>query len=207
MDREKLDAMLSPDVENDPMLGAFGQAPGKLWGWVLAYGILLIVLALIVITNPVAAGVATGILIGLALALYGVAAIAAGFTSLSGRARWIEVVLGVLALVAGVFALFNPVAGALSLVWAIGAWMAVAGVFQIAWALKVPHDRGWRLFMGVLDVVLGLILLFSSPASGIAFLAVILMISFTVRGVFLIVLALGMRKARKSLHARLGGFR
>lgn len=194
MEREQLDPALTPDLEKDPVVGALERAPGKAWGWILAYGILLLVLALIVITNPLAAGVATGFIVGFTLLLYGVAAIASGIGSLSGRGRWIEIILGVLALIAGGFALFNPVAGALSLVWAMGAWLAVSGVLQIAWALKARHDKGWRLFMGVLDVVLGLILLFSSPATGLVFLAVIVMISFTVRGVFLIMLALGLRR-------------
>jgi uncharacterized membrane protein HdeD (DUF308 family) len=106
----------------------------------------------------------------------------------------VEVLLGLLALIAGIFAILNPVAGALSLVWAIGAWLVISGGFQIAFALKARMDRGWRLFLGVLDVVLGLILLFSNPATGLAFLAVIIMISLVVRGVFLIMLAMSLRK-------------
>jgi uncharacterized membrane protein HdeD (DUF308 family) len=189
-----MDPILEPRVEDDPLVQSLAQASGKAWGWVLAYGILLLLIALVVIANPLVAGVATGLLIGVVLVIYGVAAIAAGWTSLSQRARWVEVLLGLLALVAGIFAILNPVAGALSLVWAIGAWLTVSGGFQIAFALKARHDRGWRLFLGVLDVVLGLILLFSNPATGLAFLAVIIMISLVVRGVFLILLANTLRK-------------
>jgi uncharacterized membrane protein HdeD (DUF308 family) len=189
-----MDPILEPRVENDPLVQSLAQASGKAWGWVLAYGILLLLIALVVIANPLVAGVATGLLIGVVLVIYGIAAIAAGWTSLSQRARWVEVLLGLLALVAGIFAILNPVAGALSLVWAIGAWLTVSGGFQIAFALKARHDRGWRLFLGVLDVVLGLILLFSNPATGLAFLAVIIMISLVVRGVFLILLANTLRK-------------
>ncbi|MBT0668440.1 DUF308 domain-containing protein [Novosphingobium profundi] len=201
MERETIDPMLTPDVEKDPLLGALAHAPGKAWPWVLAYGVLLLVFGLIVVTNPVVAGVATGLMVGLTLVFYGIAAIAAGATSLSQRARWLEIALGVIALIAGGFALFNPVAGAMSLVWAIGAWLAVSGVIQVVWALKAEHDRGWRLFMGLLDLVLGLVLLFSSLATGLAFLAVILMISFVVRGVFLVALALGMRKLSRGIRS------
>lgn len=194
MNPTDMDPILEPRVENDPLVQSLAQASGKAWGWVLAYGILLLLIALVVIANPLVAGVATGLLIGVVLVIYGIAAIAAGWTSLSQRARWVEVLLGLLALVAGIFAILNPVAGALSLVWAIGAWLTVSGGFQIAFALKARHDRGWRLFLGVLDVVLGLILLFSNPATGLAFLAVIIMISLVVRGVFLILLANTLRK-------------
>jgi len=194
MNPTDMDPILEPRVEDDPLVQSLAQASGKAWGWVLAYGILLLLSALVVIANPLVAGIATGLLIGVVLVIYGVAAIAAGWTSLSQRARWVEVLLGLLALVAGIFAILNPVAGALSLVWAIGAWLTVSGGFQIAFALKARHDRGWRLILGVLDVVLGLILLFSNPATGLAFLAVIIMISLVVRGVFLILLATSLRK-------------
>ena len=170
------------------------KAPGNPWGWVLAYGILLLIVALVVLVNPLVAGVATGLLLGVVLVVYGVAAIASGWTALSSRARWTEVLLGVLALIAGIFAIVNPVAGALSLVWAIGVWLVVSGILQISFALKGRHDRGWRLFLGALDVILGLILVFAGPAPSLAFLAVIVAVSLTVRGVFLIMLAMSLKK-------------
>lgn len=195
METTKLDPLLEPHVEHDPLVRAMDRAPGNPWGWVMGYGILLLLVALIVLVNPLVAGVATGLILGVVLIVYGIAAIAAGWTTLSTRARWTEILLGVLALIAGIFAVVDPVAGALSLVWAIGVWLVIAGALQISFALKARHDKGWRLFMGVLDVVLGLILMFAGPAPSLAFLAVIVAVSLTVRGVFLILLAMTLRKA------------
>ncbi|MFC0205486.1 HdeD family acid-resistance protein [Novosphingobium soli] len=196
MERADLDPLLEPAVERDPIVRSMEHAPGKTWGWVLAYGLLLAAVALIVLLNPLVAGVATGLMLGVVLIVYGVAAIASGVTALSARGRWLEILLGVLALVAGIFAVADPIAGALSLVWAIGVWLVVSGGFQIAFAVKARHDRGWRLFLGVLDVLLGLVLLFAGPLSGLAFLAVIVAVSLTVRAVFLIQLAMALRKGR-----------
>src|SRR3546814_4774066 len=80
-------------------------------------------------------------------------------SDLSRRARWIELLLGVLGIVAGAVTIFNPFAGALSLVLLIGAWLLVSGIFEIVSALRIAHDRAWRLVLGVLDVVLGGVLL------------------------------------------------
>ena len=91
--------------------------------------------------------------------------------------------------------MLNPVAGALSLVWAIGVWLLVSGGFQIAFALKARHDKGWRLLLGVVDVLLGLILITSNPAVGLAFLAVIVAISLGIRGIFLIQLGRALKRA------------
>ncbi|WP_232494021.1 HdeD family acid-resistance protein [Novosphingobium kaempferiae] len=195
MDRTHIDPILEPKVERDPLVREMARAPGSTWGWVMGYGVLLLVAALIVLLNPLVAGVATGLLLGIMLVVYGVAAIAAGWTSLSSRARWVEILLGTLALLAGIFAIADPVAGALSLVMAIGLWLLVSGGFQIAFALRARHDKGWRLLLGVLDVVLGLVLLFSGPLTGLAFLAIIVAISLTVRAVFLIILAQALRKS------------
>src|SRR3546814_8432388 len=116
--------------------------------------------------------------------LYGIFAIIAGVSSLSRRARWIELLLGVLGIVAGAVTIFNPFAGALSLVLLIGAWLLVSGIFEIVSALRIAHDRAWRLVLGVLDVVLGGLLLFSGPGTGLVFLAFCVGISFLFRGVF-----------------------
>src|SRR3546814_10719911 len=121
---------------------------------------------------------ATGLLIGVMLVVYGIFAIIAGVSSLSRRARWIELLLGVLGIVAGAVPIFNPFAGARSLVLLIGAWLLVSGIFEIVSALRIAHDRAWRLVLGVLDVVLGGLLLFSGPGTGLVFLAFCVGISF-----------------------------
>lgn len=166
----------------------------KAWGWIFAYGFLVILIGCLVLFNPVATGLATGVLVGIMLLVYGILAIVSGLSSLSQRGRWIEALLGLLALGGGILILFDPFAGALSLVWAIGFWLAISGFFQIVSALKSAQDRGWRLALGLIDVILGGFLLFSGSATSLAFLAAVVGISFLFRGVFLIILALGLRR-------------
>lgn len=164
------------------------------WGWVLAYGILSLLIGVVALFNPAITGLATGILLGISLLLYGVFAIVVGLSPLARRARWIELLLGVLAIAVAVVVLFNPFAGALSLVWAIGAWLLVIGVLEIIAAFNAAQDRGWRLLLGVVDALLGAYLLFLNPASGLVFLAVLFGISFLFRGVFLLLLAFKLRR-------------
>ncbi|MDF0543961.1 HdeD family acid-resistance protein [Sphingobium sp. H39-3-25] len=183
-------ATRGPDFERGPISPSLSSS----WGWILAYAVLVIVIGLLALCNPLATGLATGILFGFILLVYGVIAIAAGLSSLATRARWIEILLGVVALLAGMIVLFNPFAGALSLAWAIGAWLLLSGIFQISGAFRAAYDRGWRLFLGILDVVLGAWLLFSSPGTALAFLAVAVGLSFLFRGMFLVTLAVGLRK-------------
>ncbi|MBB5984122.1 HdeD family acid-resistance protein [Sphingobium lignivorans] len=171
------------------------------WGWIVAYGVLVILIGVLALTNPIATGLATGIILALVLIVYGVAAIASAISSLSRRGRWIELILGILALLAGASILFAPLLGALSLVWAIGFWLVVSGVMQLVTAARFPVDRWWRLFLGLLDLVLGAILLLSGPVPSLAFLAIIVGISFLFRGLFLVLLGLGLRKVSTSTAA------
>ena len=180
--------------------GFFADA-GKLsggWGWVLGYGLLLIVSGILALYHPIIAGFAAGVLFGFLLLLYGVLSFLAGIGALSTRGRIVEILLGIVAVAAGFFVLFDPLLGAASLAWAIGVWLLVAGVFEIVLAVKAPHDRGWRILLGLIDVVLGGLLTFSGPAIGIAFMAAAIGISFLFRGVFLVTLGLHLRRLRHS---------
>lgn len=184
--------------QNDPLTSSVETEPGPAWGWILAYGVLVVLIGSLALGNPLATGLATGFLLGVMLLTYGLVALISGLSSLSKRGRWIEALLGLLGVAAGGFVLFAPFAGALSLVWAIGFWLFVAGILELVSAIKGSHDRGWRFALGLLDIVLGGFLLFSGPASSLVFLAGIVGISFLFRGVFLIILALGLRRLSRS---------
>lgn len=179
-------------MEESELAGAAGLAgdlPSHGRTFILVYGLLLIVVALIAMFDPLATGFAIGILLGFMLIFYGVLALGAGFSSLPHHGRVIEIVLGTLAILAAIVLIFNPFAGAISLVWVIGVWLIISGVSHIIYARSAPHDRGWRLFLGIVDVILGAYLFFSGPATALIFLSFLVGISFFLRGIFLLMLA------------------
>jgi len=167
---------------------------GGRWGWLLAYGIIVVVIGFIALTNPLATGLATGILLAVGLLLYGVTAVISAVSALSERGRWIELLLGLLAILVGIVVAFSPWLGALSLIWAIGFWLLVSGVFQLVTAMRFRTDRWWRLFLGLLDLALGLILISAPPGPAFAYLALLVGISLLFRGAFIIMLALALRR-------------
>ena len=166
-----------------------GDLPTHGRTFILIYGLLLIVVALIAMFDPLATGFAIGILLGVMLVFYGVLALGAGFSSLPHHGRAIEIILGALAILAAIVLIFDPFAGAISLVWVIGVWLIISGISHIVYLRSAPHDRGWRLFMGIVDIILGAYLFFSGPATALIFLSFLVGISFFLRGVFLLVLA------------------
>jgi len=164
------------------------------WGWLLALGLGIMLVGFLALANPLTTGIATGFLLSMLLLVYGVGAIASGITAFSASAAWLEIILGLLALLAGGTIFFAPFSGAVSLVWAIGFWLALSGLFQIVGALRFGTERGWRLFLGAMDLLLGGLLLFANAAASLAFLAILIGVSFLFKGLFLVMLALGLRR-------------
>ncbi len=79
---------------------------------------------------------------------------------------YLPVILGVVFIIAGIFIMMTPVASYLSLALLFSWLFFFAGIAEIAFALsnrKELDGWGWILFSGIVDVVLGLILL-SQPA-------------------------------------------
>lgn len=167
---------------------------GTGWGWVLALGLVLVVAGILAILQPIATSLATGIILAWLLIAGGIFAVIAGTTDLRALGGWIYVLLGFLSVLAGIIVMFNPFAGILSLVWAIGAWLVLAGILQLAGALRARAGKGWLAFLGLVDIVLGIVLMIMDPFSALFFLAVAVGVSFLVRGVGAILFALGLRR-------------
>lgn len=170
----------------------FGPSGG--WGWILAYGILLAVIGAIALVEPLATGLATGFIVAYVLIVGGILGIVAGLSGSGWRHKWLDIAVGLLSLVLGLLVLWNPFVGAFSLVWAIGFWLVAIGALEISVAFRSARHRGWLIFLGIVDLLLGVALLFAGPASALFFLAVVIGTSFIFRGVFLSVFALRLRK-------------
>jgi uncharacterized membrane protein HdeD (DUF308 family) len=168
----------------------------------MAAGIAFIVLGLFLAWQPLITGVATGLLIAWVLLVAGAFSIAAAFRNRSHDGWWLYGLLGLLAVLLGLFSLFVPLAAALSLVWVIGFWLLVSGFVEIVAALRL-QARVPIILLGLLNVVLGIILLMAPPATALWYLAIITGISFIMRGVGSISFALSLRRLSHAIHGRM----
>jgi uncharacterized membrane protein HdeD (DUF308 family) len=106
-------------------------------------GILGVILGIFLIARPeIAAGVVT-LLIAIWALCFGVVDLYAGFAASSEKIKgsWFLVLVGILSLVFGVYMLFNPLVGALTLVWVIGAYAILSGVILIAASFFVKSAK------------------------------------------------------------------
>jgi uncharacterized membrane protein HdeD (DUF308 family) len=105
--------------------------------------------------------------------------------------------LGILLVIAGVVALLFPAMAAVAASLYIGWFALIAGAIAIAVAIstRAEPEFGWRLFMGVVYVALGLLLV-ANPVAGAVSLALFVGAMMAVLGVVEIALALRIRPHR-----------
>ena len=175
-------------------------APGPIFGlqrgatWFLVAGILFIVVGALALVEPLVTSVAVGLFLGVSFLFAGAMAAGTGIANIGHKGGWLYVLLGVFGMVAGGFMALQPVAAAVSLVWITGFFLIFAGAFELAAAFRAEKHRGWMVFLGAADILLGVLLLDIDPLAAVHFLAFIVAVSFVMRGVASIVLSTHLRK-------------
>ena len=165
--------------------------------WILALrGLAAIVFGILTFVAPIAT-IAVLVLFWGAYALVdGVFAIIAAFKgpNTNGFPWWV-LLMGVVAVLAGVYAFMAPALTAIALVYVIGVFAVVRGVAEIATAIRLRKeiDNEWMLIAaGALSLVFGLFLLLF-PGAGALALIVYIGVMAIVIGVVEVMLALRLR--------------
>jgi uncharacterized membrane protein HdeD (DUF308 family) len=164
------------------------------WGWFLAMGIALIILGVIALTFSILATVATVMVIGWLLAISGIVQAVHAF----GRRPWsglfLDLFSGVLSFVVGLVLVFRPLAGAEALTLLIAVFLFVSGVFRIAASLAHRfHNFGWLLLNGIINVLLGAMILWQWPVSGLWVIGLFVGIDMLMNGWSAVMLSMAAR--------------
>ncbi len=140
----------------------------RIRAWMMGTGILLVLIGFAFLLVPLLATALAGIAAGALLLVSGVAQV---IDAIGDRAkgRGLSIVLGLVAVVAGVLLLVDPVAGMVGFTVLLAAYLLVAGAFRVvlagAWS-PVP-GWGWMLFNGAISLLLGLLILSGWPGTGL----------------------------------------
>jgi uncharacterized membrane protein HdeD (DUF308 family) len=103
--------------------------------------------------------------------------------SRSLRHWWVFVLRGILFIVVGIYVFLSPVSAYLALSFLFGLIILLAGIAELihAYQDRGSANRGWHLFVGLVDLLLGIILL-SHLAASMDVMRVILGVYFLFRG-------------------------
>lgn len=178
--------------QHDNSPAAFVKAASP---WLTVFAVLLILLGIFAIAHPAITAIATGLIIAVTLLLAGVASLLAIASDRDASGRLAHAVFGVLAIGLGGYLVAIPTAGAVELVWLIGALFAVSGLFDILAAFRLNSNRMYLLLLGAANLIIGIYALFLIPGDAIEVLAILIGISLILRGIVIAWAALWMRRA------------
>ena len=156
------------------------SASGRLF-WL---GLGMVAVGVAAIAFPFFSTLAATFLVGWVLFLTGVFMFICSF-SIHGTGPFFGAVLfGLLSVVAGVFLLFNPLAGAVALTLIVGVLFMFQGAFELIFALEMRPLGGWvsMLLSGIASIVIAILIVADWPAVSILVLGILLGVNFLTTG-------------------------
>jgi uncharacterized membrane protein HdeD (DUF308 family) len=166
------------------------------WGWIVALGVVYVIVGLIALGSVVLATAATVLVVGIMMVIAGVAEIIHAFQVKTWGKFFVWLLLGALYVVAGIMAFENPLLAAAVLTLMLGAALVASGIMRLvlAFSMKQGTPWGWVAVSSVITLVLGLIILARWPISSLYVLGVFLGIDLLFAGASWIGIGLGLRK-------------
>ena len=171
---------MSDLATTDPFRHRLHGASGRLF-WL---GLAMLVLGIAAILFPIFATLVAALLVGWVLLLSGILMLAGAF-HIHGTGPFFGALLfGLLSLAAGVFLLFNPLAGAVALTLMVGLIFMFQGAFEIFFAFEVRPYGGWvgMLISGLASIVVAVAILAGWPGISVIVLGILLGINFITTG-------------------------
>jgi uncharacterized membrane protein HdeD (DUF308 family) len=147
-------------------------------------GLMMVVLGIAAIVFPMISTLAAAILVGWVLLISGVFTFFGSF-SIHGTGPFFGALLfSLLSIAAGVFMLFNPLAGAVALTLVVGVTFVFQGAFELFFALEMRPHPGWMgmLISGLASIVMAVLIAAGWPAISVIVLGILLGVNFLSTG-------------------------
>ena len=136
-------------------------------GWSIGLSVLMILAGVLAIVMPPVAGIAVLVVVAWLLMFSGVAHVVfAWHTRTAGGMIW-ELLLGILYILVGIYALLHPVAGLASLTLFLAIYLFVEGVLELVLSFRLRPMPGsnWLLFDGIITLILAILIWRSWPSN------------------------------------------
>lgn len=165
-------------------------------------GAIAIIFGLVALFAPLATSITLVILWGAYALVDGVIQLVLAFRKEGRPARGFLIFSGVIGILAGLFVLFQPVAGGQVLGWVLGFWLLVRGILEFAAAFGSDGSspRWLQILSGVFWVLAGILFL-ANPGAAILTFALWLGILALIWGVLLLGAGFTARKSKRDAAA------
>jgi len=165
--------------------------------WALIFAsVIAIAAGTLVISYPDRTLIVLAIAIGVALIISGTVQLVTAFRRRHVTGAVHHPVLGIVALIAGLIVIRHPGDSLLALAIAVGVYLIISGLLRLGAAASVPGARWLLILLGLIDLGAG-VLIVAWPEFGLAAFAIVVGITFIVRGFGGIALAILIRKEKE----------
>ncbi|MDE1160878.1 MAG: DUF308 domain-containing protein [Acidobacteriaceae bacterium] len=165
-------------------------------GWSIGLSVVMIVVGLVALAAPLAAGVAVTGVVAWGLLLLGVLHLwFAWHTRAAGALIW-ELLIGGAYLFAGIFILTHPLAGLVTLTLLLGSYLLIKGVVEIigGFSTRGVPGGGWLLIDGVVSLILSAMIWFHLPSTAVWVIGTLIGFSILFSGLSRLFLSLAARR-------------
>lgn len=164
-------------------------------GWLLALGLIYVIMGIIMVGSPIASTYAIEIFLGFIILVGGVISVIGSFFSGNWKKFILILLSGVLYLIVGYMLLKNPMAGVLTLTILLAAFLLVEGIFKIihSFQMKPAPNWVWLLVSGIASVILGVMIWGEFPASSAFIIGLLVGIYFIINGFSMVMISLALK--------------
>jgi uncharacterized membrane protein HdeD (DUF308 family) len=175
------------------------------WGWLLALGIIQLVLGIIGLAMTVTLTLATILVYGIFLLVAGVAQLVHSFYAKGWRSVLLHVAIAALYVITGLVIIYNPVLASLAVTLFIGFLFTFTGVIRgiMAFQMKNSKSWGWYLLSAAVSIILGLIIVAQWPVSALWVIGLFVAVELIFNGWASIMIALAAHDLSKSESVKL----
>ena len=162
------------------------------WGWILALGIIFLVLGVIGLGMTFFLTKIVALYIGFLILIGGVSQLYLAFSTKGWKGSILTILIGILYIIVGIEIIANPALASVVLTLLLGITILVIGISRIIFALYLRplQNWNWTLIGGLITLLLGLMILAKWPASGLWVIGLFIAIEMIVNGWSLITVAL-----------------
>jgi uncharacterized membrane protein HdeD (DUF308 family) len=181
------------------LVTALNKSLHQHWRTYLIEGIILLLLGVAAIVVPLFAGLGITIILGWLFLTGGVVGLIATFGARQAPGFWWSLLSALVALLAGLSLLWNPLMGLVTLTYILIAYFVVDGVLSIVHAIEHRREASsrwqWMVFSGVIDLLLAALIISGLPGAFTWALGLMVGIDLIFAGWSLVTMALAARHA------------
>jgi uncharacterized membrane protein HdeD (DUF308 family) len=174
----------------------------KNWKWLLALGILFIILGTIGLGMTFLLTIVKVLFLGVLLLIGGAAQLIEAFKHKGWKSLLWNILIALFYLGAGVLVIYDPVGVSIALTLVLAFALIAIGIFRIIMALqfKLAQVRWMTLLSGIASIVLGALILAQWPVSGLWVIGLFVAIELIIHGWSYVFIALAARQAQDHIE-------